>query len=115
MNQRKQWVNECRPRKLAETVQSGKALQRSKKLFDITGIVLSDVHPRRTGETSCDVIEWCAESGAHFSKKCGIACMQDRVNILNAVLSTDGLGIPIEPAEMHDAFHRIKRKSRPYH
>jgi len=114
-NKRKQWFLELGSRRLCEKVCKGRVLERSKKLFELEAMVLSDVHPGRVGAISSSCEDWSLEVESQFSKKWGVSRLQDRVNILDAVLMNDGSGISITPASLMEAFDHIKCKARVDH
>ena len=85
---------------LCGKVWQGGVFNQSKKLHKIESIVLSDLHAGRSGEHSRDEQEWCAEVGHQFCSKWGTRRLQDRVNLLDAVLPYDSVGIEVFPERL---------------
>ena len=57
--------------KLAETVQRGRVLQKSKKLHQVEAVVLSSGHPAKINQVSYNEEEWRAEIDEHFFAEMG--------------------------------------------
>ena len=114
-NIRKRWFAEQLSRRLCENVRRGKVIEKSKKLFNVEAMVLSAVHPGRSGQTSSSPDDWSAEVSAQFSRKWGVNRLQDRANIIDCLLATDACGIDVLPESLMLAFDRIKCKARVDH
>ena len=74
--------------------------------------MLSDLHPDRVGHVSSCQDDWHEEVKSQFSNKWGVSRLQDRVNILDTVLTNDGSGIVVSPDCLILALDRIKGKAK---
>ena len=97
---------ECRSKTLVEKVRRGGVPRRSKKLFEIKGVVLP------SSEVSQSPADWSAEVHRQFSGKWGCHDSQGKMNILNAVLAQEDHGLPVCDADLQQAFQVIRRRSR---
>lgn len=99
-------------KRIVNRVCQGKVFRKSKKPHHITGMVLSDRYSDGNGQLFHDDGEWADEICALFSNKWGSKHLQDRINILDAVLQQDGAGIKVSANQLLSAFQVIRRKSR---
>ena len=108
-NARKEWILECCSKVLTDKVRRGGVPNRSKKLFDILGVVMP------SSAISHSAIEWGSEVHRQFAGKWGCHDLQGRMNILDVVLRHEGDGFPVQCEDLMEAFRTIKRKSRTDH
>ena len=64
------------------------------------------------GVVSSDPSEWQAEVSAQFSAKWGASQFQNRLNILDAVLRSDGDGFLFSEADVQASFAHIRKQGK---
>ena len=93
---RKKWLSDLRTLSLRRRVANGGVRTRSKKLHEITAILL----PQEAGgrQASLDRSEWSTELQRVYEEKWGSHCLQERVDIVDFVLRSDGVGVQLDAA-----------------
>ena len=110
---RQKWVADMRRKRLEERVAAGGAICRTKKLFPIESMCLTEHSGHsQSGLVSSDRALWKTEVQSHYEHKWGAHRSDERMSILDFVLKYEGAGLAFSLEQWDSAIMSMKSRAR---